>query len=660
MASFGWLHLTDLHQGLANQRWLWPSVKEQFFRDLEALHSKSGPWDVVLFTGDLTQRGSPEEFEKLSETLDKLMERIGRLGSRPALITVPGNHDLARPKVNSAVRSLRGWDADPGLREEFWSSADNEYRAVVAEAFRAYEAFAARWQSKGLTVRRGELPGDTSVSYTTGDGVKVALVGLNSAYLQLEGGDYTGKLDLDPRQLHGVCGDDPPEWLASHHVALLLTHHPLSWLSRRALDGVRADLAPPGRFLAHLFGHMHEGGSSSASVAGATRQRAVQGPSLFGLETWGDGQEQRLHGYMAGRVDLDGARGRLHLWPRELRKNRAGAWQMAPDYNFQLADEATTEEFAATRAFASTTRAATSPEVSSDPPTRVAARPAAGLDVNALNGPQLRDLQGAIIAAFPNTSSLARMVLFHMNTNLAEISAGNLTETTFELIRWARSRGRLAELVTAALAENPTNPELQRFASLLGLGAGSTADAPTAAGAHVPPAASPRPPVALDEAQLARELRNVLASLYPSGIDATRVASDAGISRARVEFGGSAQTVWFNLIDEARKSGSLHALVRVCLGEYPRNPNLLRLSSALPTPGAAGAPTAYALYDAIVRLLPAQFEEVLFRMSVPAHYLPSQSASQTERATALLRLIDQQGATDRLRGVVLQVGGRIG
>jgi hypothetical protein len=36
--SFSWLHLTDLHQGMKAQDWLWPGVKEIFFQDLERLH----------------------------------------------------------------------------------------------------------------------------------------------------------------------------------------------------------------------------------------------------------------------------------------------------------------------------------------------------------------------------------------------------------------------------------------------------------------------------------------------------------------------------------------------------------------------------------------------------------------------------------------------
>src|SRR5215207_372548 len=95
--SFSFLHLTDLHQGMASQSWLWPNVEEEFFRDLEKIHEAAGPWDLLLFTGDLTQRGSRAEFEELNKTLGRLYDELARLGSTPILLAVPGNHDLVRP-----------------------------------------------------------------------------------------------------------------------------------------------------------------------------------------------------------------------------------------------------------------------------------------------------------------------------------------------------------------------------------------------------------------------------------------------------------------------------------------------------------------------------------------------------------------------------------
>jgi hypothetical protein len=36
MGNFNWLHLSDLHQGLTSQDWLWTNIETAFFEDLKA------------------------------------------------------------------------------------------------------------------------------------------------------------------------------------------------------------------------------------------------------------------------------------------------------------------------------------------------------------------------------------------------------------------------------------------------------------------------------------------------------------------------------------------------------------------------------------------------------------------------------------------------
>lgn len=99
MQSFSWLHLTDFHFGLEGQKFLWPNLRQTFLDDLAELHKLSGPWQAVLFTGDLVQQGKSEEFEEMQQkVLDRLREKLTELGSGDAvLLAVPGNHDLYRP-----------------------------------------------------------------------------------------------------------------------------------------------------------------------------------------------------------------------------------------------------------------------------------------------------------------------------------------------------------------------------------------------------------------------------------------------------------------------------------------------------------------------------------------------------------------------------------
>src|SRR3954451_13630451 len=116
--SFSWLHLTDLHLGLSLQHWLWPNVRQLFLEDLERVHHFSGPWDFLLFSGDLVQSGEDKQFQKLTEVLAELWDHFEQLGSSPILLATPGNHDLLRPDpLLPEVVALQNWHEMPKLRD---------------------------------------------------------------------------------------------------------------------------------------------------------------------------------------------------------------------------------------------------------------------------------------------------------------------------------------------------------------------------------------------------------------------------------------------------------------------------------------------------------------------------------------------------------------
>ncbi len=344
MRSFGWLHLTDLHQGQGGQGWLWPNVREILFDDLEKLHDRCGPWDVVLFTGDLTQRGSKEEFDQLSRTLRSLWDHLRRLGSTPSLLTVPGNHDLTRPDPRRPETVLLSrWAQFPEIQAEFWADPDSVYRKFVREAFANYSAWATSHPFCSLEPAAGLLPGDFSTVLERGE-LRLGIVGLNTSFLQLTDNNYEGKLAVDVRQFHAACGGDGPAWLRNCDIALVMTHHPPEWLSPSAREHFFGEVVPPGRFAAHLFGHMHEHMSTALSIGGSAVRRQLQGSSLFGLETFGDGKLERRHGYTAGRIDFD-EQGEvsLRLWPRAARRHAAGHWRIVQDLDaYELGDDQAT------------------------------------------------------------------------------------------------------------------------------------------------------------------------------------------------------------------------------------------------------------------------------------------------------------------------------
>ncbi|HBL30285.1 MAG TPA: hypothetical protein DD490_25915 [Acidobacteria bacterium] len=337
-SAFSWLHLTDLHYGLKGQDCLWPTLREPFLDSLAALHDRCGPWDAVLFTGDLVQSGETAQFEKMqAELLVPLWERLRELGSGGAvLLAVPGNHDLYRPNPkddNPAVDVLLEEGGFHRIKAKFWDQPAGGYRRVVNDAFAAYSQWWTKAPHRPGTVKAGALPGDFSATLECG-GRRIGIVGLNTTFLQLAGGNYKERLVWDARQLHAVCDGGVDVWSKQHDVCLLLTHQGPDWLTPEAQKHGASEIAPAGRFAAHLFGHQHET-AISYTRRGGSRQatRLCQGCSVFGMDKFGDPPKvQRAHGYTAGRIELDEKDGHLRLWPRGA-TNKTGPWRFIPDHD---------------------------------------------------------------------------------------------------------------------------------------------------------------------------------------------------------------------------------------------------------------------------------------------------------------------------------------
>jgi predicted MPP superfamily phosphohydrolase len=185
-SSFSWLHLTDFHYGLKGQDCLWPTLREPFLDSLAGLHERCGPWDAVLFTGDLVQSGETAQFETMqAEVLDPLWKRLGELGSGDAvLLAVPGNHDLYRPNPkedNAAIDVLLEKDGFQRIEAKFWDQPAGGYRRVINDAFAAYSQWWNKAPYRPGDVKAGILPGDFSVTLQHG-GRRIGIVGLNTTF----------------------------------------------------------------------------------------------------------------------------------------------------------------------------------------------------------------------------------------------------------------------------------------------------------------------------------------------------------------------------------------------------------------------------------------------------------------------------------------------
>jgi len=272
MTEFRWLHFSDLHWGKAEHDTFWPRIETALFDDFDKLYKLTGQkgWDAIFFTGDISNTGELPQFTAASVKIDRLINELSIYGQAPEVFFVPGNHDLKRivnPKCKDEKQLQRNlhdlasswFNDDKSSFADFFNAPDQcIYMEAVENVFSDYTQFIENCHNSNDTIKFGMLPGDFSATLGS-DKLKIGLVGLNSSFLHLEGGDFEGRLDLDMRQLLRCVQHSSGEindWFGEHDVTIMLTHHPRSWLNPVNND-THDQIFAPGWFGLHLYGHAH-------------------------------------------------------------------------------------------------------------------------------------------------------------------------------------------------------------------------------------------------------------------------------------------------------------------------------------------------------------------------------------------------------------------
>ncbi|WAS96395.1 SUMF1/EgtB/PvdO family nonheme iron enzyme [Nannocystis punicea] len=331
-----WLHLSDLHVGCRGEA-AWWHVLDQFWRSVDEHLKIVGTPDLVLLTGDLTFKGEPAEFDRLTKFLEKLLGRLPKAadGHPPLVVAVPGNHEVQRPTGREALqyRVLRDFEKgrdDPDvadLLKEFWDKQDASFLRPLFANYLAWFDRVIRPGAvrPGVKLTTSFFPGDVYVELVLPGRFPLSIVGLNSAWMQYQGGDFEGKLALPLEQFQAALphaqGESPLGVLEATHRALLLMHHPRSWLSKPQRQLFDSGIYPGGRFVACLHGHMHEPDAINKSEAGGVARCYYQAPSLFGVEKYGSAEESRAIGYTWATLRDDGE---LRAWPLKLKRKGDG------------------------------------------------------------------------------------------------------------------------------------------------------------------------------------------------------------------------------------------------------------------------------------------------------------------------------------------------
>lgn len=313
------------HGGPAKQ-WDQRAVLEALLEDARLAPAELGipKPALVLVTGDLAFSGASRaagELRDAARWLDALRATFQL--ERDRVFFVPGNHDVQRDVASepdkqvwlAALRKGEGLDVDaarksstiePFLRQRFanFVAFAQSYNGRCSDPF--------GWSLDLLVDPRGEVrehPAGTGAL-----GFPLRLIGLNTALLSQDDQDLE-KLRMGQRTLAELDLKKSGQGA----FALVLTHHPLSWLAPGERARLGADIR--GAHL-HLCGHVHE--------ADADRRRRGWEPEGGGLITivagaaHGDHPEEvdgiRLpagHGYNFGRIARTVEGLELKVWPRQ-------------------------------------------------------------------------------------------------------------------------------------------------------------------------------------------------------------------------------------------------------------------------------------------------------------------------------------------------------
>lgn len=321
------LHISDLHRGQDRDDLVWGAIRQNFHSDVHRHIDECSDIDLVVFSGDITSRGAKRDFSEVVTELQRLWGVFKARALSPRLLIVPGNHDLIRPSADDPlVINALGLRALPQVRQALFEKRSNVWKQSVKKTFKNYVAFVKELQQSGIDVVSdcvGKIPGDVSGKFSV-NGLTVGVVGLNSAWTHLVGGNLINKLDMYPEQLSSVVGGDSHDWSRDCHICLLVTHHPETWLNDAAQKDFRELIFNRSVFDAHLFGHMHESRPTNVQI-GAYTSWSFQAPSIYGLEKiWGD--IQRIHGYSFIRFNASDRQ--MECWPRIIRPTVMGVPQI--------------------------------------------------------------------------------------------------------------------------------------------------------------------------------------------------------------------------------------------------------------------------------------------------------------------------------------------
>ena len=246
------LHLSDIH--FRAPECLHPRTdpdvpfRSRLEADLVELCAKDKvPVDIILVGGDISFKGSPDEYAVAKKWLLRVAERCGCEPS--GILTVPGNHDVDRSICNSVAVSnaqeaiakeetLTGRDKQLGRQ-----LTDGQTGAALFKPLEAYNAFAGQFNCS-IFPTHPFWEKDLELA----EGITLRVFGLTSVMI-------SGLGDRDNKPGSLFLGSTQVVLNPEENVLnLVLCHHPPSWFS----DASNVENIVNARAPLQFFGHEHD------------------------------------------------------------------------------------------------------------------------------------------------------------------------------------------------------------------------------------------------------------------------------------------------------------------------------------------------------------------------------------------------------------------
>jgi len=304
--DFTWLHISDIHQGMDGHEDKQLTVYSDLLKHIRFWIETTEPPNCVFVTGDIAQGGTKAQYTDVQRDL---FTPLSALLPHAKFITVPGNHDLDRSRIDyrAVVRASYSEALSPSIKE---TSQFFQRRKTMNECFRAY----ADWDS-ALSNFEGEhwimqASGTRAHQPMPTEAPDLWIIQINTAWLAW-GAD--GNVNYDENGLS--CGRQlvAAVFRKIPHGAkcIILGHHPLQWLEKECKEDLEMLLGEHNAL--YLHGHMH----IPDAGRGAKFQEyiSIQGAALY--QEFNNNMEP--NGVIWGRVEF--ASGTLSLHP-VVRKDR--------------------------------------------------------------------------------------------------------------------------------------------------------------------------------------------------------------------------------------------------------------------------------------------------------------------------------------------------